>query len=197
MGLLGSLRLDRTAGNSCRSSAVDGLLHRLPESAVDHADHGHRPQADRGRRALGQGDGRACQDREVFGRAVQLGVAFVSFSFAALISINLAFINLLPIPTLDGGHLAIYAAEAVRRRPLGVIAVRNGRSAPAWPSCWRWHAVRHPQRHGLVASLRATRPQRLPRKSASRRSDSLDPQCGHRAEGGACICDGAGCPALG
>ena len=41
-------------------------------------------------------------------------------SFAALISINLAFINLLPIPTLDGGHLAMYAAEAVRRKPLGL-----------------------------------------------------------------------------
>lgn len=41
-------------------------------------------------------------------------------SFAALISINLAFINLLPIPALDGGHLAFYAAEAVRRKPLGV-----------------------------------------------------------------------------
>ena len=40
--------------------------------------------------------------------------------FAALISINLAFINLLPIPTLDGGHLAFYAAEAVRRKPLGL-----------------------------------------------------------------------------
>lgn len=39
--------------------------------------------------------------------------------FAATISINLAFINLLPIPVLDGGHLAIYAAEAVRRKPLG------------------------------------------------------------------------------
>lgn len=41
-------------------------------------------------------------------------------AFAALISINLAFINLLPIPALDGGHLAFYAAEAVRRRPLGI-----------------------------------------------------------------------------
>lgn len=40
--------------------------------------------------------------------------------FVALISINLAFINLLPIPALDGGHLALYAAEAVRRKPLGV-----------------------------------------------------------------------------
>ncbi|MBO9602519.1 MAG: RIP metalloprotease RseP [Novosphingobium sp.] len=39
--------------------------------------------------------------------------------FVALISINLAFINLLPIPALDGGHLAFYAAEAVRRRPVG------------------------------------------------------------------------------
>lgn len=44
--------------------------------------------------------------------------AFVGF--VALISINLAFINLLPIPALDGGHLAFYAAEAVRRRPLGI-----------------------------------------------------------------------------
>lgn len=54
--------------------------------------------------------------------------AFVSF--AALISINLAFINLLPIPGLDGGHLAFYAAEFVRRRPLGVRsqewAIRTG-----------------------------------------------------------------------
>ncbi len=41
-------------------------------------------------------------------------------SFAALISINLAFINLLPIPALDGGHLAFYAAEAVRRKPLSL-----------------------------------------------------------------------------
>lgn len=40
--------------------------------------------------------------------------------FAAFISINLAFINLLPIPALDGGHLAFYAAEAVRRKPLGL-----------------------------------------------------------------------------
>lgn len=50
--------------------------------------------------------------------------------FVALISINLAFINLLPIPGLDGGHLAFYAAEWVRRRPLDVRsqewAIRTG-----------------------------------------------------------------------
>ncbi|MBC2664867.1 RIP metalloprotease RseP [Novosphingobium flavum] len=49
----------------------------------------------------------------------QLSLGWLEFvSFAAFISINLAFINLLPIPALDGGHLAFYVAEAVRRRPL-------------------------------------------------------------------------------
>ncbi|HEX4739677.1 MAG TPA: M50 family metallopeptidase [Allosphingosinicella sp.] len=38
--------------------------------------------------------------------------------FLIVVSINLGFINLLPIPMLDGGHLLFYAIEAVRRRPL-------------------------------------------------------------------------------
>ena len=42
--------------------------------------------------------------------------AFVGF--VAMMSINLGFINLLPIPVLDGGHLAFYAAEALRRKPV-------------------------------------------------------------------------------
>jgi len=51
----------------------------------------------------------------------QLSLGWVEFVyFAAFISINLAFINLLPIPALDGGHLAFYVAEAVRRKPLGI-----------------------------------------------------------------------------
>jgi len=52
------------------------------------------------------------------GEQLSLGpLAFINF--VALISLNLAFINLLPIPALDGGHLAFYAAEAVRRKPVG------------------------------------------------------------------------------
>jgi regulator of sigma E protease len=39
--------------------------------------------------------------------------------FLAVLSLNLGLINLFPIPMLDGGHLLFYAAEAVRRRPLG------------------------------------------------------------------------------
>ncbi|MFO7562577.1 MAG: site-2 protease family protein [Enhygromyxa sp.] len=37
----------------------------------------------------------------------------------ALISLNLAFVNLLPIPILDGGHLLFFTIEAIRRKPLG------------------------------------------------------------------------------
>ena len=36
----------------------------------------------------------------------------------ALISISLGLLNLFPIPLLDGGQLAMYAVEAVRRKPL-------------------------------------------------------------------------------
>lgn len=53
---------------------------------------------------------------KVSGEAMSLGV-LTFISLAALISINLGFINLLPIPMLDGGHLMLYAIEAVRRRP--------------------------------------------------------------------------------
>jgi regulator of sigma E protease len=41
----------------------------------------------------------------------------------AFLSINLGFINLLPVPMLDGGHLFFYAVEAVRRRPLSARAL--------------------------------------------------------------------------
>ncbi|HTH28289.1 MAG TPA: RIP metalloprotease RseP, partial [Sphingobium sp.] len=38
--------------------------------------------------------------------------------FIALISINLGFINLLPIPMLDGGHLLFQGIEALQRKPV-------------------------------------------------------------------------------
>ncbi|HEX6307948.1 MAG TPA: RIP metalloprotease RseP [Longimicrobiales bacterium] len=40
--------------------------------------------------------------------------------FMAILSINLAVLNLLPIPVLDGGHLVFLGAEAVRGRPLSI-----------------------------------------------------------------------------
>ena len=54
---------------------------------------------------------------EVSGQAATLGPESFVF-FMALISINLGFINLLPIPMLDGGHLLFYGVEAIQRRPV-------------------------------------------------------------------------------
>jgi len=40
--------------------------------------------------------------------------------FLAMLSVNLAIINLLPIPVLDGGHLTFLTLEAIMRRPLSL-----------------------------------------------------------------------------
>jgi len=45
-------------------------------------------------------------------------VALQLVQMIALISVGIGFLNLLPIPVLDGGHLLFYAYEAVARRPL-------------------------------------------------------------------------------
>jgi regulator of sigma E protease len=58
----------------------------------------------------------------VAGQGAELGV-FPFIGLLALLSINLGFINLLPVPMLDGGHLFFYAVEAVRRRPLSAQAL--------------------------------------------------------------------------
>lgn len=53
----------------------------------------------------------------------QITLGFQAFVFlVALVSINLGFINLLPVPMLDGGHLMFYAIEAARRRPVSAEA---------------------------------------------------------------------------
>ncbi len=51
------------------------------------------------------------------GKTAEQGL--VSFlSFAAIISINLGILNLLPIPVLDGGHILFFIIEGIRRKPL-------------------------------------------------------------------------------
>lgn len=42
---------------------------------------------------------------------------------AAIISVNLGIMNLMPIPVLDGGHLVIYGIEALRGRPASPRAI--------------------------------------------------------------------------
>jgi regulator of sigma E protease len=58
---------------------------------------------------------------QVAGQQASLGpLSFITL--IALLSINLGFINLLPVPMLDGGHLLFYSIEAVRRRPVSAHA---------------------------------------------------------------------------
>lgn len=45
-------------------------------------------------------------------------VALQLVQMVAMISVGIGFLNLLPIPVLDGGHLLFYGYEAVARRPL-------------------------------------------------------------------------------
>ena len=74
-------------------------------------------QVIRGERSLSEFGG-PIKSGQVTGQAASLGL--LSFiTFMAFFSINLGFVNLLPIPMLDGGHLFLYAVEALRRQPLG------------------------------------------------------------------------------
>ncbi|MNN43498.1 Metalloprotease MmpA [compost metagenome] len=46
--------------------------------------------------------------------------------FAAILSVGIGFLNLLPVPVLDGGHLMFYAYEAVARRPVAARVQEAG-----------------------------------------------------------------------
>lgn len=49
---------------------------------------------------------------------VAANIALNLLQFAAIVSIGMGIVNLLPIPVLDGGHLVFYGYEAVARRPV-------------------------------------------------------------------------------
>ncbi len=54
---------------------------------------------------------------QLAGESARLGLdSFLAFM--ALISINLAILNLLPVPILDGGQFVFLLAEGITRRPL-------------------------------------------------------------------------------
>jgi regulator of sigma E protease len=53
------------------------------------------------------------------GRQARQGIPALAV-FTAVISVNLAVLNLLPVPMLDGGHLLFFLVEAIRGRPLSL-----------------------------------------------------------------------------
>ena len=54
---------------------------------------------------------------QVSGQVATLGIVAL-INLAAILSVSIGLINLLPVPMLDGGHLVFYGIEAVRGRPL-------------------------------------------------------------------------------
>ncbi len=51
--------------------------------------------------------------------------------FSVVLSVNLALLNLLPIPVLDGGHILLALIEAVRRRPVNMRVLQVVQTACA------------------------------------------------------------------
>ena len=52
-----------------------------------------------------------------YGQAIDMGIGFV-LNLTAFLSLNLAIINILPFPALDGGRLLFLLIEAVRGKPV-------------------------------------------------------------------------------
>ena len=53
----------------------------------------------------------------ITGQAARLGFAYL-LQFAALLSLNLAILNILPFPALDGGRIIFLIAEKIKGRPV-------------------------------------------------------------------------------
>lgn len=62
---------------------------------------------------------------QVSGVVATAGIAAL-INLAAILSVSIGLINLVPVPMLDGGHLMFYAIEALRGRPLSDRAQEYG-----------------------------------------------------------------------
>ena len=62
---------------------------------------------------------------EVSGEVAKLGLGAL-INLAAFLSVSIGFVNLLPVPLLDGGHLMYYLIEAARGRPMSQKAQEIG-----------------------------------------------------------------------
>jgi len=74
-----------------------------------------------GKESVREGLAGPVQMMKMAGQFAREGWAEVA-NFIALISLQLALINILPIPALDGGHLLFLGIESILRRPVSVRA---------------------------------------------------------------------------
>lgn len=63
---------------------------------------------------------------QVSGMVASSGGVLALINLAAILSVSIGLMNLLPVPMLDGGHLMFYAIEALRGRPLSERAQEIG-----------------------------------------------------------------------
>jgi regulator of sigma E protease len=106
------------------ASLVGGVVRTWDVTAQTLAGLWQMITAQRGTEDLG-GPLRIAQ---LSGQVAQLGIVSL-VTFIAVLSVNLALINLFPIPLLDGGHLLFYLAEAIRGKPLPPRAQEYGMRA--------------------------------------------------------------------
>jgi regulator of sigma E protease len=59
------------------------------------------------------------------GAAARTGDPFMLFFFMGVVSLQLGLLNLLPIPVLDGGHIAVLAFEGITRHDLSLKVKEN------------------------------------------------------------------------
>lgn len=116
LGVLGSKRQYRAVSPLAAVPAATGYVATMTGAIVDGLW-----QIISGRRSVKEIGG-PLRMAQIAGQQASLGL----IDFVALIaffSINLGFINLLPVPVLDGGHLVLTAIEAVRRKPVSERAM--------------------------------------------------------------------------
>lgn len=116
LGVLGSKRQYQAVSPLAAVPAATGYVATMTGAIVDGLW-----QIISGRRSVKEIGG-PLRMAQIAGQQASLGL----IDFVALIaffSINLGFINLLPVPVLDGGHLVLTAIEAVRRKPVSERAM--------------------------------------------------------------------------
>ena len=98
-----------------------GPLEAVGEAVMETASIIERTSQFLQRFAFGREDkcqlGGPVKIAKMSGQAAQLGFVWL-VQLVALLSVGIGFLNLLPIPPLDGGHLVFYAIEAAIRRPV-------------------------------------------------------------------------------
>lgn len=104
-----------------RSLQQMGIVDALTTASVDSVDMSIAMLRGIGRLASGNANkgeiGGPVKIADISGRVASQGLISLAL-FVAVISINLGLVNLLPVPSLDGGHLMFFGIEALIGKPV-------------------------------------------------------------------------------